>query len=299
MRGSGGTMDEKDWHMLKALYEEGSITKASEALYVSQPALTKRIKQIENDFQVKIISRSSKGIRFTIEGEYLVNYSIKMLNTIQKVRDTLINMASNTVEGTLRLGVSINFAYDHLPRILKHFSDKFPKVKTNITTGYSSDIIKMFHAEKFQIAIVRGDFHWKGPKRHIKTENICLVSKEKIDIERIPELPRIEYKTDPLLKIHLENWWKEKYSSPPLIAMEVDNSQTCVGMVSQGLGYAILPRFSLESGNEDLYVENLLNSDGELLMRDTWIIYHEQEIELSAVREFVSFMEENLDTKSI
>lgn len=290
-------MDEKDWLMLKVLYEEGSINKASEVLYVSQPSLTKRIKRIESDFNVKLISRSSKGIHFTLEGEFLVNYSIEMLNTLQKTKDDLSNLKSNAVEGTLRLGVSFNFADNHLPSLLRNFSELFPKVKTHVYTGYSTEIIKMFQEEKVQAAIVRGDFPWDGLKKHIKSENICLVSKEKIDIDNIPELPCIDYKTDPLLKKQLNNWWQEMYSSPPQVTMKVDNSKTCVAMVSQGLGYAILPSYSLEK-NKELYFENLYYKDGKPLVRDTWIIYPKKYQELSTVREFLSFIDDYIESKS-
>lgn len=288
------TMDEKDWYMLNALHEEGSITKASEALYVSQPALTKRIKQLESDFDVRIISRNSKGIRFTQEGEYLANYAKDMITSLQKTRDVLNNMSSNSVSGILRLGVSHNFAHNHLPYLLKEFSQQFPLVKTHIRTGYSSDIIKLLQEEDIQIAIVRGEFTWNGPKKHIKSENICLVSKEKIDVADLPNLPRIDYKTDPLLKKQLNNWWKNVFKQPPSIAMEVDNSRTCVGMVDQGLGFAILPQFSLGI-KYDFYLENLRDANGQPLLRDTWIIYQEKDVKLSTVKEFAEFIEKRID----
>ena len=61
-----------DWMILKMLYEKRSMTKAAEALYMTQPALTKRIKAIENEWDVEVVKRSSKGVIFTDEGRYLV-----------------------------------------------------------------------------------------------------------------------------------------------------------------------------------------------------------------------------------
>ena len=51
-----------DWMILKMLYEKRSMTKAAEALYMTQPALTKRIKAIENEWGVEVVKRSSKGV---------------------------------------------------------------------------------------------------------------------------------------------------------------------------------------------------------------------------------------------
>ncbi|MFJ5769912.1 LysR family transcriptional regulator [Psychrobacillus sp. NPDC093180] len=288
-------MDEKDWLILKELYSKGSITKASESLYISQPALTKRIQQIENSFNVKIISRSSKGIQFTLEGEYLVKYAGEMLSTLQKTKDIIVNMASNTVEGNLKIGVSINFSYNNLPLLIKLFSARFPNIKTHITTGYSSEIVTLFQEKKLQVAIARGEFNWAGPKRHIDTENICIISKDKIDINSLNKYPRIEYKTDTLFKRQLDNWWNEIYDTPPVVAMEVDNSQTCIEMISQGLGYGILPRYCVGK-RKDLHLENIHNSNGQMLVRDTWIIYRDKELELTPVKKFITFMEETIDS---
>lgn len=53
-----------DWKILKVLYEKRSMTKAAEALYMTQPALTKRIKAIEAEWGVEVVKRSSKGRDF-------------------------------------------------------------------------------------------------------------------------------------------------------------------------------------------------------------------------------------------
>ncbi|MBM7652047.1 helix-turn-helix domain-containing protein [Neobacillus cucumis] len=54
-------MDKRDWHILQMLYREKNITKVAGNLFMSQPALTKRIQQIENEYEVKVIHRGKKG----------------------------------------------------------------------------------------------------------------------------------------------------------------------------------------------------------------------------------------------
>jgi DNA-binding transcriptional LysR family regulator len=65
-------MEDRDWLILQELYRMKNITKAAQELYMSQPALTSRLQHIEREFNVRIVTRSTKGIRFTPEGEYLV-----------------------------------------------------------------------------------------------------------------------------------------------------------------------------------------------------------------------------------
>ncbi|MCM3716494.1 LysR family transcriptional regulator [Halalkalibacter oceani] len=283
-------MDEKDWQVLKALYEERSITKASEQLFVSQPAITKRIQQMENEFQVNIVYRSKKGVTFTSEGEYLVEYAKQMLNSLQETKDHLQNFKNNKVQGNLRIGVSINYAYKDLPGILREFNELFPRVQTEVIPGYSSEVLKLLQSEQVQVAIVRGDFNWSGKTMQLKEESICIVSKTKVNIRELPSIPRVSFTTDPLLQHSLDSWWQENFSSPPLISMEVGNSQIAIEMVSQGLGYAIVPSYCL-SQDMDLHIENLFYNNGRPLMRNTWLIYNEKELVLATVREFSRLME--------
>ena len=61
-------MDEKDWLILKTLYEQSSITKTAATLFISQPALSNRLQQIEDRFGTQIVVRTKKGVQFTPEG---------------------------------------------------------------------------------------------------------------------------------------------------------------------------------------------------------------------------------------
>ena len=101
-------MDEKDWRFLKVLYEEKNITKAAEKLFVSQPALSYRLKQLEEEFDMKLFFKRKRGIEFTSEGEYLAEYANDMLKQLQQTKDGMLNMQKK-VKGTIRLGVWARF----------------------------------------------------------------------------------------------------------------------------------------------------------------------------------------------
>ena len=60
-------MKDTDWIILNELYKEPNLTKVSEKLYYSQPSLTKIIQNIEEEFDTRILLRSSKGVKFTLE----------------------------------------------------------------------------------------------------------------------------------------------------------------------------------------------------------------------------------------
>lgn len=288
-------MNERDWLILKTLYEKKNITKAAESLYLSQPSLTKRIQQIEKEYERPLLQRGTKGIRFTPEGEYLARCADEMLERLHHIKDHVQNMDQEAA-GTLRLGVS-NFITRHkLPLLLKLFQDRFPKVNFKVTTGWSRDVFHLTYNQEVQVGIVRGDYQWAGPKLLLFEENLCIASKDAIELEELPHLPRIEYETDALLKTMIDNWWTGTFSQAPLIGMEVDKADTCKEMVQNGLGYGILPGVLAENA-PGLHLIPLIDGNGEPLVRRTWLFYREDSLESRAVKEFVRFVGE-LDFKN-
>lgn len=82
-------MKDIDWKILAVLAEKRSITKAADSLYMTQSALTKRLKSIESEWNVEIVKRSSQGVTFTEEGRYLVKKANIILDFLQEIRDHL------------------------------------------------------------------------------------------------------------------------------------------------------------------------------------------------------------------
>ncbi|WP_134686115.1 LysR family transcriptional regulator [Brevibacillus migulae] len=282
-------MDERDWLILKLLYEKKNITKTAQSLYISQPSLTKRLQQIEKEFKVTIVQRGTKGVHFTPQGEYLAKCAEDMLRRLRQIKERALNMEQE-VSGTLRLGVSNYITQHKLPRLLKLFREQYPKVEFSVTTGWSKDIFTMAYHQDVHVGMVRGDYQWSDAKKLLFQENICITSREKIELHELPNLPRIDYQTDILLKSMIDNWWSGTFSHPPLIGMEVDKADTCKEMVVNGLGYGILPSVLVEK-NKELYRINLENEAGEPLVRNTWMFYHESDLQMNLVKAFVEFVE--------
>ncbi|WP_221563237.1 LysR family transcriptional regulator [Alkalihalobacillus sp. TS-13] len=281
-------METRDWSILQILYREKNITKAAKQLYISQPALTNRLKQIEKEFGVKIVNRGRRGIQFTSQGEYLAKCADEMLLRIRSIKENVHDMR-DIVSGTLRLGVSNYFAHYQLPGVLKLFKDRFPNIEYKVTSGWSSEIAPLLPKKDIHIAFVKGDFNWVDEKHLLFDETICVVSKDRIQLDELPELPRIDYRSEYSLKSVIDNWWAEHYTHPPLINIEVDKVDTCKEMVLNGLGYAIMPSMILRD-TEGLYTIDLKTKAGEPLLRRTWMLYHKESLNLNMVREFVSFI---------
>ncbi|MDQ0243443.1 DNA-binding transcriptional LysR family regulator [Bacillus fengqiuensis] len=292
-------MDYRDWEILKVLYSQKNLTKAARLLYITQPALTNRLKHMQEELGVQIVTRESRGIHFTPQGEYLVHCAEEALAHYQKIKETVFNMSNNVgneVVGTLKLGVSNFFANYELPYVLKLFKMQYPHVEFKVITGWSKDVTHLIHNKDVHISFVRGDYGWRGLTKHrLFEETICIASKDEIDITELPRLPRIEYRGDYLLKSLIDNWWAENYVAPPFISIEVDQVDTCKEMVINGLGYGILSSRILNE-IEDLHKIALTDQNGKPILRRTWMYYHRESLEWNVVKAFVNFIE-NFDWK--
>lgn len=283
-------MDERDWMVLQTLYKEKNITKSAQHLYISQPGLTNRLQQIEKEFGVKIVNRGRRGVQFTPQGEYLANCAHEMLLDIQKIKETVSNM-EHDVSGVLRLGVSSYFTDYKLPNLLKQFKEQYPNIEFKVTTDLSSHIAHLIYNQGVHIGFVKGDYSWKDQKRLLFEEPLCIASKEKIDIQNLPFLPRIDYNTDSLQKTSIDNWWYGNFTQPPLVSIEVNRAETCKKMVVNGLGYAILPKMILNDV-DDIEKMVIQTKDGKPIIRKTWMFFHEESLKLKIVKAFVDFVEQ-------
>ncbi|OXM85515.1 LysR family transcriptional regulator [Paenibacillus rigui] len=287
-------MEDKDWLILKTLYSKKNITRAAEQLYISQPALTYRVQQLEKEFGAKIVSRGKTGVEFTPQGECLVQYAEQMLHELRRTKERILSM-NDQVVGTLRLGVSASFARYYLPPLLKSFVRQYSGVEINVKTGLSSDILSSVQKEEVHLGILRGNHSWSEQSLLLTSEPLCLIAKDRIDLHELPSLPKINYVINDLrLRQNIEKWWMERFSVPPLITMEVDSIETCVELVNSGMGYGIVPHMSLQN-HKSLFVHNLQTKSGEPIIRETLLIYRNASLEFSVVKAFVDFMGNNLE----
>lgn len=284
-------MHHKDWEMLKMLYEQKNITKTADLLYLSQPSLSYRIKQLERELGITILKRGRRGIEFTDQGEYLVKYAEEMLVKFTNFQENLSNM-DNQLHGTLRLGVSRSIALHTLPDILHDFHQLHPNVEFSVNTGLNLDLINSVYKQDYHIGIVRGNHHWSDEKIIVSEESIYLISNQKLNLDNLPIIPRINYETDSALTMLFDNWWRDNYSKPPKVSMMVDNMEIAKKMVSAGLGYTIVPGIVLKD-EEYHFVHELKNKQNQNLKWITWVLFRKEYLELSTVKAFVEFLKNN------
>ena len=141
-------------NLLKYFYEAvnvGNITKASEKLIVSQPAITKAIRELENELDVKLLERSKKGVVPTEEGKVLYEHIKDMFQEFNSTLNILENVHSNS--GHLYIGATTTNFINFILEELKEFKEKFPNVQIHIVLEELSVLKDMYRLGKLDIVI--------------------------------------------------------------------------------------------------------------------------------------------------
>lgn len=282
-------MEDRDWQIIQKIYSEKNITKAAQALYMSQPALTARLQHIEREFNVRIVHRSTRGIQFTPEGEYLVEKAAQMIDQMRHIKNEVQELFSENA-GTLEIGASNYLTMYVLPALLEQFKKKYPAVKYSVETNWSKNIFTLLYNQKIQIGFTSIDYGGCKNKHLMFEEPVCIAYREPFSISDLPELPRIEYDSDYLLKGQLDKWWRENFKKPPQVSMHVSNLENCKRMVVHGLGYAPLPAHIIKEHDNVLHKLPIVEKSGEPITRKTWMIYSELNNDLPIVKLFVDFV---------
>ena len=281
-------MTERDFEILEILNKTKNITHAADLLYINQSALSKRIIAIEEELGVTLMIRSRQGIHFTAEGEKVLYYSQEAKKLLELMREDL-KEGNITISGTLRAGISINYSQYNLPQILSEYKKKFPNVTTHITTEYSRNIFLKIMNGEIDVAVVRGEFSWNENRILLEKENICLIYNNQDIGKDLSEFQYIGRKTDTTFEREMAQWLRENNLKIKKEGIYVDNINTCVEMVSQGLGWAIVPEICLKSFKGQ--IKPLVFKNGQAFTRSTYLLYSNSVAKLPQVREFIKIIQ--------
>ncbi|MFD1485522.1 LysR family transcriptional regulator [Lacticaseibacillus baoqingensis] len=280
-------MDLRDVTMWLTLAEERNITKTAARLFISQPALTKRITKTEAEFGVALLIREHAGIRFTAAGQRLVAHCTVLQNDYQNLQADLHDTAQG-LRGTLNLGVTEIFAHYQLPQLLKAFQAQYPQVLINVQTARSRDVYALLQNQSVPVAILREGYAWADHRQLLQTESLCLANAAPVQLSDLPNTPQVRYRTDPYFTSQIDRWWHERFTTAAPERIHTSNIDTALAFVQAGLGWAILPTTSLQGfGGYQLPLTWL---NGQPFTRSTWLYYSAASQKSPVVARFVDWL---------
>ncbi|AMB98714.1 hypothetical protein AWM75_01305 [Aerococcus urinaehominis] len=282
-------MDEKDFDLLLALAETANITQASKQLYISQSALSKRLKKLEEDLQARLVIRSNQGIRFTSAGEAVLASVRKITKELEIMRSRL-DFTKEIISGQLKLGSSLNFSFYKLPQVLMQFRMRYPQVTVQVKSDHSRQLYQELLAGHLDLAIIRGEYPWSGHKVCLAQEKICAIKSQANHFIPFQDLPYIGRETDLAFQQAARQWLHEQGWENLTPSFQVDNLTTCVELVKADSGWAIVPEICLDDFNGDCIP--LSFADGQAFKRPTYLMYNPAVLALNQVKAFINFVEE-------
>ena len=282
-------MKEIDWKILTVLYEKKSMTKAADALFMTQSALTKRVHAIETEWNVAVVHRSSQGVTFTEEGRYLVNKANIMLDFLKEIR---MHFAQNhEAKQLLRVGVPNSYARIHMPELLKSYFAQYNEIQIETLTNPSDIIINQITNGSIDIGIICGDFPFLGEKVCLFGEEMYMVTPKGIKMEEIEHLPLIESYFNPIVKLTVSQWWRNHFNVMPQETHKVPYADIAIEMVENGLGVTFVFGDKWKVNEEKAQKLAVYDKNGDAVSRKVWMMIADECFQSPAIMDFVTFVE--------
>lgn len=188
---------------LKAFYSVAknlSFTKASQELFVSQPAVTKHVRELESLYQVRLFDRLGNKISLTEAGRVLLEHCERILQEYRKLEFDM-HLLKNEYVGQLRLGASTTIAQYVLPPILARFTEKYPQIEVSLIDTNSRNVEQALHEHAIDLGMIEGVFRAPTLKYEpfLCDELVPVVSCMNTDSEIPDELTLDELRAMPLV----------------------------------------------------------------------------------------------------
>lgn len=132
-----------------------SFTKASQELFVSQPAITKHIQELETCYQARLFDRQGNKISLTEAGKLLLEHSERIMEDYKRLEYEM-HLLHNEYMGELKLGASTTLAQYVLPPLLASFIAKFPQINLSLLNGNSREIEAALQEHRIDLGLVEG-----------------------------------------------------------------------------------------------------------------------------------------------
>lgn len=174
-----------------------SFTRAALELYITQPAVTRHIKELEAQLGTTLLDRSGGRVALTKAGEVMLFHAEKILDSYRRMQFDM-NLLTGNFTGELRIGASSTIAQYILPPCLARFSARYPDIRTSLDTGNSRQMVQALFSHSIDLALVEGEARHNGIHyQPFMRDELVLVtgsrsayaSRDTISPQELPTLP--------------------------------------------------------------------------------------------------------------
>lgn len=276
-----------DYELLIKLHEIGTVRGTAKVVLISQPAVSQRLKFIEDYFGETIFIRTPKRLVVTPSGEIILKHARKVIEQERQVKNRLAQ-SSKEIRGTLSIACSSLISQRFLPSILAYYTKEYPLVSIDLVTGLSEDI-KRAH-KNYHVCIIRGEKLVESTCIHLFEDPLYIFDIEPFHEGQVKDRPLISFKSDDSMNEMADHWFYDHQGrTSSLKTIRVDQIETCKQFMKQGIGMAVLPK-SVSNSLMDDYPHIPLTVDNKRVARSTWLSYQEGVRELPQVDRFIEHL---------
>jgi DNA-binding transcriptional LysR family regulator len=226
----------------------GSVSRAAEALFITQPTLTARLHGLERELGTPLFLRTPHGMRLTDAGKAWVPYAERALRALVEGRDALEQVMSASA-GHLMIAAAPAVSTYVLPQLLEKFVAAHPRVEVSVRTGHSEDVVELVLRDEVQLGLGRAIRHPDLELRPFHTEELVLVCAPDHPFTKRRTVTMAEVAGQKLIMFDRTSSYYEITQAAFVSAgamlrglMELDSIEAAKKMVERGLGVALLPR---------------------------------------------------------
>jgi DNA-binding transcriptional LysR family regulator len=241
-------MDIRQLDMFRAVAEEGSFTRAAERLHVSQSAISRQVKLLEDELGGTLLHRGARRVALTHPGELL----LKMANRVSRDIQEVVSQISEThalTRGTLTLAGGMTVCMYILPRLLKKYRSLHKKVDLRVVSSSAESLLRMLRSHEVDLAlmtlpIVAKDLEVVPVLREemvvVTAPGHPLPRRRGVDPQELGRFPLILYEAGSNTRKVQDQLLIEE-QVPVEVAMETENVEIIKSMVANGLGITLIP----------------------------------------------------------
>ncbi len=259
-----------------AVADSGSFSLAAEQLFLTQPAISKRVSALENELEARLFDRIGRGVSLTEAGQALLPRARNILLDLEDSVRALSNL-SGEVHGTLRFGTSHHIGLHRLPPVLKGFVQAYPDVRLDIRFMDSEEACLAVEHGELELAIVtlppspaealRTEIVWNDPLAIVVAHDHPLADIRHPSLQDLASHPVILPATGTYTRQIAEAAFREVDLRLD-IALSTNYLETIHMLVSVGIGWSLLPVTMQDDQTQVLSVSALS------LSRSLGVVYH-------------------------
>lgn len=285
-------MDTDSLKAFLAVADQQSFSLAAEQLYITQPAVSKRIAALENQLNCKLFDRIGRNVHLTEAGHALLPQSRRILQDINEAVRSIQDLRGS-VSGRLSMGISHHIGLHRLPPILRQYSQQYPDVKLDIDFMDSEQAHQLILHGEMDLAVITlsptGEQQlqsmpvWEDPLTVTVAHNHPLAQYRSVNAEMLSQHTALP----PGLNTYTGQIIKDLFDQRGLsmnIGMSTNYLETIKVMVSIGLGWSILPLTLLD----DSVVA--LEWEGQALSRTLGCVHHRNRSLSNAAEAFIELL---------